>query len=217
MDAHADAVKNVYQSTPYQAAGAALMRHDPSRSVIAHHYCTHLHGKNMHQCLIFDSDTPGARLIGIEYVVPEETFQALDDEEKKYWHSHKFAAVADTAEIPAMTELQTTYGKTIHTWQYDIHPDFPLGPPQLMMAYTADSQIDQGLLAARDAEAGTNTAAKKEYRKTYLPTEGIEKMPLPGADGWLSGKTVQFEPVEKEVVPKPDAGRSRVDGSVEKA
>ena len=44
----------------------------------------------MHQCLIFDSDTPGARLIGIEYVVPEETFQALDDEEKRYWHSHKF-------------------------------------------------------------------------------------------------------------------------------
>lgn len=29
-------------------------------------------------------------MIGIEYVVPEETFQALDDEEKKYWHSHKF-------------------------------------------------------------------------------------------------------------------------------
>ena len=35
-----------------------VRRHDPSRSVIAHHYCTHLHGKNMHQCLIFDSDTP---------------------------------------------------------------------------------------------------------------------------------------------------------------
>lgn len=67
------------------------------------------------------------------------------------------------------------------------------------------------------SEAGTDTAAKKEYRKTYLPTEGIERMPLPGADGWLSGKTVQFEPVEKEVVPKPDAVRSRVDGSVEKA
>jgi len=65
-------------------------RHDPSRSVIAHHYCTHLKGKNMHQCLIFDSDSPGARLIGIEYVVPEETFQALDDDEKRYWHSHKF-------------------------------------------------------------------------------------------------------------------------------
>lgn len=44
----------------------------------------------MHQCLIFDSDTPGARLIGIEYVIPEETFVALPDEEKKYWHSHKF-------------------------------------------------------------------------------------------------------------------------------
>ena len=122
----------------------------------------------MHQCLIFDSDTPGARLIGIEYVIPEETFVTLPEEEKKYWHSHKFGmspvtqavelaakanslhgrggkwdvaagneaarskyvnrsnhrfianphldAVADTAEIPAMTELQTTYGKTTHTW-----------------------------------------------------------------------------------------------------
>ena len=67
------------------------------------------------------------------------------------------------------------------------------------------------------SQAGTSTAAKKEHRKTYLPTEGIEKMPLPGADGWLSGKTVQFEPVERDVVPKPDAVRSRVDGSVEEA
>ncbi|KAJ9105560.1 hypothetical protein QFC19_003542 [Naganishia cerealis] len=226
--------------------------HDPSRSVIAHHYCTHLKGNNMHQCLIFDSDTPGARLIGIEYVVPEETFQALDDEEKRYWHSHKFEVesgmlqvgmkslvpgfVNDAAEIPAMTELHTTYGKTIHTWyaravsfihlhvmpeptylSYDIHPDFPLGPPQLMMAYTADEHVDQGLLAQRDAIAGTNTAAKREYRKTYLPAEGIEKMPLPGADGWLSGRTIQLQPVEREVVPSPAGVRSKIDGSREKA
>ena len=36
------------------------------RQVIAEHYCTHVHGSNMHQCIIFDSDRPDARLIGIE-------------------------------------------------------------------------------------------------------------------------------------------------------
>lgn len=42
-------------------------------------------------------------------------------------------------------------------------------------------------------------------------------MPLPGADGWLSGRTVQLEPVERDVVPAPDKVRSRIDGSAEKA
>jgi hypothetical protein len=40
---------------------------------------------------------------------------------------------------------------------------------------------------------------------------------LPGADGWLSGKTVQLEAVERDVVPAPDKVRARIDGSVEKA
>lgn len=40
----------------------------------------------------------------------------------------------DIAEQPAMLELQKTYGKTIHTWAIDIHPDLPLGPPSLMMS-----------------------------------------------------------------------------------
>lgn len=63
-----------------------------------------------HQCIIYDSDEPTARLIGIEYIVSEEvssylaaltggyvrhvllpqTFKALPTEEKRYWHSHKY-------------------------------------------------------------------------------------------------------------------------------
>ena len=34
--------------------------------------------------------------------------------------------------------------------QYDLHSDLPLGPPQLMMAYTADEQVDKNLLQERD-------------------------------------------------------------------
>jgi hypothetical protein len=82
--------------------------------------------------------------------------------------------VMSQAEIPAMIELHDTYGKTIHTckyrsahqWsicladdldfdtagkgQYDIHPDLPLGPPQLMMSYTEPSQVPWDLVEKRD-------------------------------------------------------------------
>ena len=64
--------------------------HDPSRCVPAYHYCTHNHDADLHQCLVFDSNEPGARLIGIEYIVSEATFNSFDGEEKKYWHSHKY-------------------------------------------------------------------------------------------------------------------------------
>src|SRR5690242_21328415 len=38
---------------------------DMGRQVEAHHFCTHL-AHDMHQCVIYDSNQPGARLIGIE-------------------------------------------------------------------------------------------------------------------------------------------------------
>ena len=66
-------------------------------------------------------------------------------------------------------------------------------------------------------QAGTNTAAKREHRKTYLPQSAIDKMPAEGADGWLSGRTVQIEPVEREVVPRPEGVRSKIGGEKEKA
>jgi hypothetical protein len=55
---------------------------DPTRAVRAHHYCTHLR-PDLHQCVIYDSDKQDARLVGVEYVVPKETFERFDEEEKK--------------------------------------------------------------------------------------------------------------------------------------
>jgi hypothetical protein len=116
-----------------------------------------------------------------------------------------------------------------------------------MMAYTADEHVDQELLGARDAYvtfsyprplptsstriqpplfrflpasyriAGTSTSAKREYRKSYLPSEAVAKMPAEGADGWLSGRTIQLEAVERDVVPRPAGVRSKIDGTKEKA
>ncbi len=101
----------------------------------------------------------------------------------------------DVAEQPAMLELQRTYGKTIHTWQYDIHPDLPLGPPSLMMAYTKDGQgPPPDMLQARDEESGASTEEKRKLRAVYLPPYEKAKE----ADQWEStGKGIAFEPVEK--------------------
>ncbi|KAF7773678.1 hypothetical protein Agabi119p4_5845 [Agaricus bisporus var. burnettii] len=100
-------MESVYHSQLYSAAGSAIMSFDPvkqihqhlcafhtyshdrSRHVEAHHFCTHL-SPDFHQCVIYDSENPHARLIGIEYIVSEKIFEGLPEEEKKYWHSHKY-------------------------------------------------------------------------------------------------------------------------------
>ncbi|KZT29766.1 DUF1264-domain-containing protein [Neolentinus lepideus HHB14362 ss-1] len=220
---------SAYHTSAYTAAGEVMMSfkpinaihqhlcafhvyaHDRTRHVEAHHYCTH-RTHDLHQCVIYDSDEPNAKLIGIEYVVSEKIFSSLPPEEKKYWHSHKYevesgllqiqakgavpGVVTDVAEQPAMLELQKTYGKTIHTWAIDETPELPLGPPNLMMAYTADGQIPPELVKQRDQKWGMDTEAKRQLRAGYLP----EYQPLDGADDWQStGKGVVFEPVLRDL------------------
>ncbi len=93
------------------------------------------------------------------------------------------ASATDLAEQPAMLELQKTYGKTIHTWAIDTSPELPLGPPNLMMAYTRDGQgPPEEMIKKRDAEWGQDTVVKRESRRGYLPQ--YEK--ADGADEWES-------------------------------
>jgi Protein of unknown function (DUF1264) len=60
-----------------------------SPKVPAHHFCSH-RNEEFRQCVIYDSDEPNARLIGIEYIISRRLFEDLPDHEKKYWHSHKY-------------------------------------------------------------------------------------------------------------------------------
>lgn len=62
---------------------------DRTRLVSAHHFCSCAPNSGVRQCIIYDSAAPDARLIGIEYIVTEEVFVALPEEEKKYWHSRE--------------------------------------------------------------------------------------------------------------------------------
>ena len=166
---------------------------DMGRQVEATHFCIHLR-HDLHQCVIFDSNEPDARLIGIEYIISEERFKSLDEEEKQLWHSHHHEVKSGTLVAPGVPELAekayfedliTTYGKTFHTWQYD-RDDFPYGIPQLMMAFTAEGQLREDLLAHRDETLGISTEKIRQDRQD-IPTPMVQ----PGANAWEGGQTAQ--------------------------
>ena len=168
---------------------------DMGSQVEATHFCIHLQ-HDLHQCVIFDRNAPDAKLIGIEYIISEDRFKSLDDDEKLLWHSHHYEVKSGTLVAPGVPELAehaffkdlvTTYGKTFHTWQYDVH-DFPYGIPQLMMGFTADGQIHDELVEQRDSRLGISSTKKRENRAD-IPTPLVQ----PGANSWESGQTLQTD------------------------
>ena len=181
--------------------GFHMYADDMGRQVEASHFCIHLR-HDLHQCVIFDRNTPDARLIGIEYIVSEERFRGLPEDEKRLWHSHHYEVksgelvapgIPNSAEHAYFSDLVTTYGKTFHTWQYD-RDDFPYGIPQLMMGLTGDGQINEALVDDRDRRFGISTARKRQSRAD-IPTPEV----APGANSWESGRTVQTRLAEVDV------------------
>ncbi|KAL3685681.1 hypothetical protein R1sor_003703 [Riccia sorocarpa] len=176
--------------------------YDMRRQVEAHHYCTH-YNEDVHQCAIFDSDQDNARLIGVEYIVTEKLFKTLPDEEKKLWHSHDYEVKSGILFLPripqpvehtVMKELVKTYGKVFHFWQFDRGDSLPLGPPQLMMSFTADGQLHPALAA--DVEKRYDLSLE-EKRRNRADLHGPEGGVHPRANSWTSGKG--FATVLREV------------------
>jgi len=168
-----------------------------NEQVIAHHFCSVIN-EDFRQCLIYDSNDKKARLIGIEYIVSEKLFKTLPDEEARYWHSHVYEIksgmlscpnIPQIAEKEVMKELIRTYGKTIHLWQVDKGDKIPMGSPQIMMAFTNDSQINWDLVKKKDEEDGTNFEERRKERVD------IEEPALDSrSDGWSkTGKAIQIE------------------------
>lgn len=172
------------------------------RPIVAHHYCNH-YNKDIHQCVIYDGNESNSRLIGIEYIISEDLFKTLPEEEKKYWHSHAYEVmsgqlvaprVPEAAEDMFMMDLKTTYGKTIHTWQVDKYA-LPIGPPQLMMSYTGPGQLDTKLIVERDRQLGIDSVQLESHRREKFGESYVEANArrIPGADGWEQGIKVQFK------------------------
>lgn len=151
---------------------------EPLRQVQTHHYCSNL-SEDFRQCIIFDSNKPDAKLIGVEYVISARVFQQLPEEEKAYWHPHVYevksgimamVGVPDTLEDSEMTKLINTYGKTWHLWQVDRGDMIPMGPAKLMSTFHMDGEVDERLLEERDRELGMSTSSKRGRRIHFSHT-----------------------------------------------
>jgi len=168
---------------------------EQSRQVVAHHYCSHL-STDVQQCVIYDSEKPDARLIGVEYVISAKLFKRLPEKEKLLWHSHTFevkAGILVAPRLPAVVEkklmkdLITTYGKTFHFWQVDKGDPLPLGPPTLMMSIQSEKELDPAVVAKLTGECGIDLKRLRAERRD-IPTPPH----LKGADAWKEGHIVQI-------------------------
>lgn len=168
--------------------GFHVAKKNPEFQVATMHYCG-MRGEGEHemmQCLLYDSATPGAKLLGVEYMVPDKLFRSMPEEEKKYWHPHTYEvlggqlvapAMDDEAEIEFMKFLLTTWGKSWHTWPDPASP-MPLGEPVLMWAVTGDGQADNAMVAERDKQLGVSTASLQAQRTDSIGYE-VPQVPQP--------------------------------------
>ncbi len=145
---------------------------DMGRQLEAHHFCS-IVNEDFIQCVIYDGNTKDARLIGIEYVISEQLFKTLPEEEKRFWHSHNYEVKSGQLIVPGipmlaehelMKKLVSTYGKTWNTWDTHAH-NLPVGVPSLMMGFTSDGQIKQEMQNDRDRRFGISTAGRKKNRE----------------------------------------------------
>ncbi len=187
--------------------GFHCAKQDPEMQMEAHHYCRQVNGDFL-QCVIFDGNTESANLIGIEYIISEQLFETLPEEEKPYWHPHNFEILSgtlvapglpDVAEKAMMQTLINSYGKTWHVWHTGrpdgemCHP-LPLGDPMLMWSFNRDGELDQHLLQSRDQGMQIDTFEKRRQRQDLVrythPQHGVNTLkdaftnavqtPLPG-------------------------------------
>ncbi len=179
----ADHAKDGPMSNPhFHFCGIHMAKKNPSLQFITQHYCAaHSGGSegDVFQCVLFDGTGKNAKLIGVEYLISDEAYRKLSDDEKKYWHAHTYEVLGGGLIAPGMKPEEEmafmkvvikTWGKAWHTWPDPKNP-VPVGEPMLIWSLMGDKQVDEKLLAARDKEFKVDTAKIREARVKELGLE----------------------------------------------
>jgi hypothetical protein len=197
------------QSTPSPSMATAPMsgfdvyvvgfhcaKEEPDLQMEAHHYCKMV-DDGFFQCAIFDGNTDDAKLIGLEYIISEARFNALDEAEQLYWHPHNYEIFGGQLVAPTMeeeaelefmrTQLLNSYGKTWHTWhtgrpdgQGQAGDELPVGPAMLQWSFNRDGEADDSLVESRNERLDIDMEAKREARQAFAgeahPQEGVDAL-----------------------------------------
>lgn len=171
---YADPVKDIH----LYLCAFHIAKNNPNLVIEAHHYCSmrdlNIRDGELHQCVVYDSKEAPAKLLGIEYIISDKTYQSLPAQEKKYWHPHAYEIISGQLIVPDISDMGdkalegfiTSWGKTFHTWP-DPSTDIPLGEPLLMWSAGADGQISKEMIDKRDKQFGISSDDLRERRKIY--------------------------------------------------
>jgi hypothetical protein len=167
--------------------GIHMAKKDPKFQLVTQHYCAaHSGGSegDVFQCVLFDGTGANAKLLGVEYLISDEAYRKLPEEEKKYWHAHTYEVLGGGLVAPGMEPKEeaafmkvilTTWGKAWHTWP-DPSTPVPVGEPLLIWSLTGDGQTDKDIIAARDKEFGVKC---EEIRRKRIEAIGYEPPNVP--------------------------------------
>jgi hypothetical protein len=126
------------------------------------HFCKP-NDKIMMVCQLYDSNSPNATLIGVEYMITTDAYKNLPDREKPNWHYHKeeFAPNRANPKLPQLSEQQQndtlkklaeSYGKVIITWNpNDKAPVFPPQVEQVQHPFMVNTTVTP----ERETQSGT--------------------------------------------------------------
>jgi hypothetical protein len=156
--------------------GFHAAKDNPAMQMEAHHYCNQMN-EDFAQCVLFDGNTAGARMMGIEYIISEGLYDGLAAAERAFWHPHNYEILSGQLRLPGVPDLAekealkgklNSYGKTGHTWMTGMHDgrndQLPLGPPVLQWSLNRDGEAAPGMVEARDKRMGLNTADARRDR-----------------------------------------------------
>lgn len=158
----------LHTAHPLEAASA--------RTVEAHLVCSRL-SEDLVQALMFDGNTRGARLVGVEYMISDRLYATLPDDERPLWHAHRddvMSGLLAAPGLPAALEREVmawaarSYGKASLLWD-SAADDLPVGMPELLLGYTAERPADAAFIEKRDKRMGISTALRRERRKDLRP------------------------------------------------
>lgn len=178
------------------------LKSDPSHQFEAHHFCSQVNEDFM-QCALFDGNTQGARLNGLEYIVSRTLFEQLPEQEQQYWHPHNgeilsgqlvAPGIPESADHALMRSKINSYGKTWHTWSTgNGSAALPLGAPMLAWSFNRFGEPRQELVESRDRRMGIDTQERRRAREDLIPLaepqEGVDTLkgrfpgptrPIPG-------------------------------------
>ncbi len=168
------------------------MKDHPQTQMEAHHYC-HQVNQDFAQCVLFDGNTAGANMNGVEYIISEKLFASLPEAERKYWHPHNgeilsgqlvAPGIPQAAEKSLMKTKMNSYGKTWHFWNTGMAGQagdrLPLGDPMLAWSFSRDGEILPRLVENRDQALGIDTGKKRQDRADLQslakPQSGVDDL-----------------------------------------